>query len=154
MPRPSNAVSRLDDHLGYWLRYVSNHVSHAFAQKVQGRGVTVAEWVFLRELYDAGPVAPSALAEALGMTRGAVSKLAERLVDKRLVNRTAAGEDRRFQTLALTAAGKRLIPVLARLADENDREFFGHLGRSERRALLAVLQDCVRRHGWKDLPIS
>ena len=45
-------LSPLESHLGYWLRYVSNHVSHAFALKVAARGVTVAEWVVLRELYD------------------------------------------------------------------------------------------------------
>ena len=60
---------------------MSNHVSHAFAIKLAGVGVTVAEWVVLRELYDAES-APSALAEQLGMTRGAISKLADRLIDK------------------------------------------------------------------------
>jgi len=28
-------VSALEDHLGYWLRYVSNQVSHAFSLKVE-----------------------------------------------------------------------------------------------------------------------
>lgn len=53
-------------------------MSHAFSRKVQARGVTVAEWVVLRELYD-GDSMPSALAERLGLTRGAISKLADRL---------------------------------------------------------------------------
>ena len=75
MPKTHTAVSALESHLGYWLRYVSNQVSHAFAPKVQARGVTVAEWVVLRERYDK-EVRPSALAERLGMTRGAISKLA------------------------------------------------------------------------------
>ena len=48
------AVSDLTAHLGYWLRYVSNHVSHAFARKVEARGVTVAEWVLLRQLLESG----------------------------------------------------------------------------------------------------
>ncbi|HYD07668.1 MAG TPA: MarR family transcriptional regulator, partial [Reyranella sp.] len=34
-------VSDLSDHLGFWLRLVSNHVSQAFAAKVASRGVTV-----------------------------------------------------------------------------------------------------------------
>jgi hypothetical protein len=41
-------VSQLEAHLGYWLRAVSNHVSHAFKMKVETHGVTVAEWVVLR----------------------------------------------------------------------------------------------------------
>ena len=33
-------VSALEDHLGYWLRYVSNQVSHAFSLKVAGAWAT------------------------------------------------------------------------------------------------------------------
>ena len=151
---PRKSVSQLDDHVGYWLRFVSNHVSHAFMQKVETQGVTVAEWVLLRELYGTPGVNPSQLAENLGMARGTVSKLVERLCRKGLVERTAAGDDRRRQTVALTAAGNRLVPVLARLADENDREFFGHLSPEQGAALVDQLRDIVRRHGWKDLPVD
>ena len=42
------SISTLEDHAGYWLRFVSNHVSHAFMQKVEAKGVTVAEWARLR----------------------------------------------------------------------------------------------------------
>jgi DNA-binding MarR family transcriptional regulator len=148
------APSTLEDHAGYWLRYVSNHVSHAFARKVEAEGVTVAEWVLLRAMLDAGIANPSLIADAVGMTRGAVSKLVERLSRKKLVVRSSSEGDRRYQTVELTAAGKRLVPVLARLADENDREFFGHLKLDERTRLLALLQEIVRRHGWKDLPVD
>ena len=99
-------LSSLESHLGYWIRSVSNHVSHAFALKLAAVGVTVAEWVVLRELYDSEN-APSAVAERLGMTRGAISKLAERLIDKELIVRRATAGDRRFQSLALTPRGAR-----------------------------------------------
>lgn len=146
--------STLEDHAGYWLRFVSNHVSHAFAQKVEAHGVTVAEWVLLREMLDAGAVCPSQLAESVGLTRGAVSKLLERLCRKKLAVRLVSDEDRRYQTVELTTAGKRLVPALAQLADENDSEFFGHLARNERAALVRLFQDIVRRNGWKGLPVD
>lgn len=148
------SVSPIEEHVGYWLRYVSNHVSHAFARKVEAHDVTVAEWVLLRELFDAGTANPSQLADRLGMTRGAVSKLVERLCRKQLVARLFADDDRRYQTVALTPSGRRLVPRLAQSADENDREFFGHLKPDERERLLSLLQDIVRRHGWKDLPVD
>ena len=148
------STSTLEDHAGYWLRYVSNHVSHAFARKVEAQGVTVAEWVLLREMYDAGATNPSQLASAIGLTRGAVSKLVERLCQKKLAVRCSSDGDRRYQTVELTAAGKRLVPVLAQLADENDREFFGHLKPREKASLVRLLQNIVRRHGWKDLPVD
>ena len=144
--------SDLETHLGYWLRFVSNHVSHAFSLKLQARDVTVAEWVVLRDLFDGDGVPPSLLADRLGMTRGAISKLADRLVAKELVERTASTEDRRQQTLALTAAGRKLVPALSALADRNDAEFFGHLKPAERAALEKTLKDIVRRHGLKTIP--
>jgi DNA-binding MarR family transcriptional regulator len=147
-------VTELEKHVGYWLRFVSNHVSHAFARKVEVQGVTVAEWVLLRKMQDAGSAHPSQLADAVGMTRGAISKLVERLSRKGLAVRSSPEGDGRYQSVKLTAAGKRLVPVLAQLADENDREFFGHLNTEERNRLANLLQDIVRRHDWKDLPVD
>ena len=145
-------ASDLETHLGYWLRFVSNHVSHAFSLKLQARDVTVAEWVVMRELFDGDGVPPSTLADRLGMTRGAISKLADRLIAKDFIERTASTEDRRQQTLSLTEVGRKLVPRLSALADRNDAEFFGHLTSAQRTALETVLRDIVRRHGLKETP--
>jgi DNA-binding MarR family transcriptional regulator len=150
----SRDPSALAHHVGYWLRFVSNHVSHSFAQKVEAKGVTVAEWAVMRQMLELGPVQPSYLAEELGMTRGAISKLVERLRVKELVERSAAEGDRRYQVVELTAKGKRLVPTLARLADENDKEFFGHLSARQQSDLTRLLQVIVQRQGWKDIPIT
>ena len=139
--------------LGYWIRYVSNHVSHAFSLKLAAVEVTVAEWVVLRELYD-GESAPSALADRIGMTRGAISKLAERLIAKGLIVRRAGAGDRRFQSLALTARGRALTPKLAALADENDREFFAGLDLEARETIAAAMKEIVRRKGLRGAPVD
>src|SRR6185312_3750534 len=128
-------VSELTAHLGFWLRAVSNHVSHAFARKVAAEDVTVAEWVMMRALYGKDPMAPSRLADEMRMTRGAITKLADRLIDKTLIVRKASRDDGRAQTLALTARGSDLVPKLAALADRNDAEFFGQLTPAEQRTL-------------------
>ncbi len=152
---PSTApISELTEHLGYWLRCVSNGVSQSFARKVQAHGVTVAEWVVLRQLLDEKALAPSELAERMGMTRGAISKLADRLVAKALMARHAHASDGRAQSLSLTAAGRRLVPVLAALADANDAEFFGHLKSGERLALSRILRGIVTQRGLKSPPID
>ena len=147
-------VSPLDAHLGYWLRFVSNHVSHAFAAKLAGRGVTVAEWVVLRDLYGQDGMAPSLLADRLGMTRGAISKLADRLAAKGLLTQTADPDDRRYQTLALTPEGRALVPDMSALADRNDAEFFGHLDPAERARVEDTLKGVVRRMGLRSVPID
>jgi len=145
-------VTALEAHVGYWLRFVSNHVSHAFGRKVEACGVTVAEWVVLRELFDRDGIAPSELAERLGMTRGAISKLIDRLVRKGLVRKTAGKEDRRYQSVALTKDGQNLVPKLAALADQNDEEFFGDLGAAERETLMKLMEHIVLMRGLKEVP--
>jgi DNA-binding MarR family transcriptional regulator len=150
----SARISDLDAHLGYWLRFVSNHVSQAFAGRLQGKGVTVAEWVAMRRLFGEGGVAPSLLADRIGMTRGAITKLADRLIDKELVIRRADPQDGRAQTLALTARGRALVPELAALADDNDTEFFRPLTVQERRVLRQLLERLVEQNELKVVPVD
>mgnify|MGYP001602632132 CR=1 FL=1 len=148
------SISTLDAHVGYWLRTVSNHVSHAFRLKVEALGVTVAEWVVLRQLLEMGEAHPSDVAERLGMTRGAISKLVERLVVKEYVVRSATGNDRRYQSVKMTGSGRKLVPALAALADRNDEEFFGFLRRDEVANLTKMLKAIVHHHGLKSAPVD
>ncbi|MGV3622742.1 MAG: MarR family winged helix-turn-helix transcriptional regulator [Archangium sp.] len=144
--------SQLEDHVGFWLRFVSNHVSSRFAQLVEARGVTVSEWVALRELLVDEPPSASTLMQRLGMTKGAVSKVLARLEEKGLVRRTWDRDDGRAQVLELSAAGRKLVPVLARLADENDAHFFDALPKAERKQLIATLRRLVDAHHLKEVP--
>ena len=147
------AVSELEDHLGFWLRFVSNHVFERFRSEVEAAGVTVSQWVALRRLYS-GDASPTELTETLGMTKGAVSKLVERLHDRGLITRSAVEGDRRAQRLELTSEGRKLVPRLARLADENDALFFGHLSRKARAQLKELMVEIVRKHQLRDVPVD
>jgi DNA-binding MarR family transcriptional regulator len=148
----AHPVSDLETHLGYWLRMVSNAVSQSFARRLEAEGVTVAEWVFLRMLWDIDPVAPSLLAGRMGMTKGAISKLADRLNGKALVERRADPIDGRAQILSLTAAGRALVPRLAALADVNDAAFFGTLSPEDRNDLERLLRKIVSDRKLTDVP--
>ncbi len=150
----SQLTSDLTTHLGYWLRYVSNHVSQGFARKVEAHGVTVAEWVLMRQLLEEEALAPSVLADRMGMTRGAVSKLADRLIAKSILVRAADPRDGRAQKLSLTPAGRALVPQLAALADANDAEFFDHLAPEDRAALFRVLRELVEKRGLNSMPVD
>ncbi len=145
-------VSDLHSHLGYWLRMVSNAVSQGFARAVEAEGVTVAEWVLLRMLYDVDRIAPSVLAERMGVTKGAVSKLAERLIAKGIVERAPNPDDKRAHTLALKPQGRTLVPRLAALADRNDASFFEPLQPGERLELKRLLGKIASGHGITDVP--
>jgi MarR family transcriptional regulator, lower aerobic nicotinate degradation pathway regulator len=150
----SDSISDLESHVGYWLRFVSNHVSHAFRLKVESHGVTVAEWVVMRALFDNDGINPSDLADRIGLTRGAVSKLVDRLAAKDMVRCRVEKTDRRYQIVSLAPPGRSLVPAIAKLADQNDREFFGHLTKQRQTELTALLQDIVRRQGLKGVPVD
>jgi DNA-binding MarR family transcriptional regulator len=150
----SPVVPELTAHIGYLLRHVSNHVSYAFARKLAAKEVTVAEWVVMRVLYGEEPMPPSKLADRMGLTRGAVSKLADRLVAKRLITREASLDDGRAQTLGLTRKGANFVPELAALADQNEAECFAHLSDRERRCLKRILKKTVARFGLTSVPID
>ncbi|MFT3732147.1 MAG: MarR family transcriptional regulator [Hyphomicrobium sp.] len=133
---------------------MSNTVSQSFARKVEREGVTVAEWVFLRALYDGGHVAPSQLAEGMAMTKGAISKLSDRLLEKSLIERRDNPDDKRAHTLALNQKGRALVPRLAALADENDEEFFSALTLDERRRLAQILRKIVNERELTNVPLD
>lgn len=142
----------LEAHLGFWLRFVSNHVSQRFRQQLEAQGVSVTEWVALRTLLAQREGSHASLIEALGMTKGAASKVISRLEEKGLAQRQWAEGSAREQVLVLTAKGRTLVPKLARLADANDEHFFGHLPPAERQALMATMQALVQHHQLKQLP--
>lgn len=147
-------VSELASHTGYLLRMASNAVSQAFARKVAEEGVTVAEWAVLRSLYDSDAIPPSALAHKMGMTRGAISKLAERLLEKGLITRIGNPDDKRGHSLSLSAEGASKIPLLARLADENDATFFAVLSDEAHEQLRQLLHTLIDKHDLSVMPLE
>lgn len=150
----TSTPSPLEAHLGFWLRFVSNHVSISFQQLLEAKGVTVTEWVALRTLLERNETTHAELIQTLCMTKGAASKVVSRLVDKGLAERQLADGRAREQSLGLTPAGKALVPQLAALADVNDNLFFGHLRPEERDALMKTMQGLVQHHQLKDMPTA
>jgi len=149
------AVSNLRSHLGFWMRFVSNHVSYSFARKIESKGVTVAEWVILREMYEhQDKTSPSLIIKQTGLTKGTVSKLIDRLCDKKLATRLSAKDDRRFQEIGLTDKARSLIPKLAALADTNDKEFFGCLNGRDHDDLDRILKKIVKENKLNKTPIN
>jgi len=148
-------VSGLKSHIGFWLRLVSNHVSYAFARKLEKSGVTVAEWVILREMYGCeDTTTPGEVAKLTGLTKGAVSKLVDRLLEKKLVERRTSKEDRRYQDIHLTHEAQLLVPEIAALADLNDQEFFSALSKKEREDLVSILQTITTANQIHSVPVE
>jgi DNA-binding MarR family transcriptional regulator len=145
-------ISEIESHLGYWLRRVSNAVSGGFSRGLQAKQTSVAEWVLLRELYKRDRAAPGELAATVGLTRGAVSKIVDKLEAKEWVHAEGREGDSRFRVLSLTRAGLRNVPVLAKIADQNDESFFECLSAREKKILRDLLIKIAEHNRIHDVP--
>ena len=150
--KPNN--SALEAHLGYWLRRVSNHVSGTFAKALEAKQVSVAEWVVLSEIHQIPDIRPAELADKIGLTRGAISKVLDKLEGKRWVTRRTLDEDNRGQLLLLTQPGRRALPELTEIADRNDRRFFDCLDAKERATLVQLLRKLAEFHEIREVPVE
>ena len=126
----------------------------AFSTHLTREGVTVAERAVLGNLLGNEGIAPNRLAHRLGLTAGAISKPADRLMEKDLVARQEHPSDGRAHTLTLTEKGKEIVPRLAAIADQHDVDYFAHLSLDDRQTLERVLKDGVERRALRPIPVS
>jgi DNA-binding MarR family transcriptional regulator len=151
---PKVDLKDIDSYLGYWLRFVSNQVTNSFQQKLSVHGVGITEWIILRVLYNIQPCSLTLLAEEIGVDKGVVSRLADRLEKVALIKRTVSSEDRRFFSIELTQQGRKLLPTLAEIASENDKMFFGDLTKKEAASFMVLLKKLVVLHNFKVKPLD
>ncbi|WP_333778315.1 MarR family winged helix-turn-helix transcriptional regulator [Streptomyces sp. IBSBF 3136] len=133
-------TSGLHDHLGYWLRRLSDEVHSRFETELSRYDVTVSQWGVMISVYH-GHDTTKAVAAHMDIDPGAVSRLVDRLAAKGLIRREPDPASRRTVRLVLTGQGQALVPVLAELADRNDAHYFGSLDAGQRRQL----EEWIRR---------
>jgi DNA-binding MarR family transcriptional regulator len=114
-------------HVSYWVRLAGTRFSENLAKMLEEWRLLPSEWAVLRELYGPGRRSPVELAKVIGMSKGGMSKLIDRLVKKELVRKDVSKFDRRVRAVGLTAYGKDWVESIASLEKDLDREFFGKL---------------------------
>ena len=139
MQNSNQTISALEDHLGFWLRTVSNQVSLRFKQQLEQHDISVAEWVAMRRLYQSTDSTHALLMNSLGFTKGATSKIITKLEEKQLITRHHQDGNLRNQIIQLSNKGNQLTPILTQIADENDHFFFGKLSRQQQQQLKQLM---------------
>ena len=133
----------LRDHVGYWLRRLSDEVHTSFERRLAAYDVTVAQWSVLVTVYRGDATTTTEAARFIGIDPGAVSRLVDRLAAKELITRSTDPQSRRSLRLELTPAGQALAPVLIGIADQNDTAYFGSLPPTERTELMHLLRQLL-----------
>lgn len=136
----NESLSGLHDHLGFWLRRLSDKVHVSFERKLANYDVTVSQWNVLVTLYRGEGETVGEIARYLQTDVAAVSRLVDRLESKLLVARSIDPQSRRRVQILLTERGRDLVPVLLDLADQNDASFFDMLTADEHAQLMALLK--------------
>lgn len=102
-----------------------------------GSGFSITEVRVLREIRESGGADATAIAGALGLDAGYLSRMLQRFERARLVTRTT-GTDRRRHLIALTTAGRNTMDRLERMADAEITELLRPLTDAQRSELLAA----------------
>jgi DNA-binding MarR family transcriptional regulator len=137
--------SALSDHLGYWLRKLSNAVSSSFAGRLAAHDVSVPQWVVLRVLYDHDSLPLKDIVARVEVDQGSLSRMMDRLIARGWIRRSADATDRRAVAISLTPQGRRLVPKLADEADRNEAVFFSGLEKTEREVFLRTIQKLLEQ---------
>ena len=151
-PPEPNPPSDLHSHIGFWLRYVSNHVSHAFAQKLLHSGVTVAEWVILREMFDRDGRRRAISAEITGLTRGPSPNSPTAYREAATSPAPCQGRPSLPEPWRLPRPPAAWSQPSRRIADENDEEFFAALSPKQRKRLVTTLRKLAQANHLSTLP--
>ena len=108
---------RLDSYLPYRLSVASNAVSGLIARAYQDRfGLAIPQWRLICVLAEDGGLTQGQIVQRTVMDKVSVSRAAQGLLKRRLIERSDHHADGRSHVLALTHEGRRLHAEIAPLA--------------------------------------
>ncbi|MGE0385154.1 MAG: MarR family winged helix-turn-helix transcriptional regulator [Gammaproteobacteria bacterium] len=135
------AQMRIEDLLTFRLSMLfsllRNGAARTFAERY---GLALREWRALALLAQYEPMTATGLAARSPMDKASVSRAVAGLVARGLVAAGPHPRDARVQTLALSAAGRRLYRRLAPLSLQRQEALLEPLSRAERDTLFALLE--------------
>jgi DNA-binding MarR family transcriptional regulator len=147
----SPSSSRLHDHLAYWIHRLSSSILTRFDQKLSEHGVTVAQWKVLMVLYRNDANTPQTLSQYIDVDSGAITRIVDRLIAKKLIRRRENSVDRRSITIELTKSGSQVIGGLIHIADVQDDDWQRTLSAEERATLKKLMGKLLLAQGI-DIP--
>jgi DNA-binding MarR family transcriptional regulator len=157
-------IAAPEAHVSYWVKRAEGRFSKSFAKILKQSRLIASEWAVVRELYGPTNWGTLELGRMMGMSKGGMSKLIDRLVKKGYVTRKKNKTDHRFKNVRLTPLGRKRVPLIASMEKSVDREFFDPLRGGGRYRLTKSLErilthrrrvhmeEWVSLHGKLDLP--
>lgn len=135
----SPSLGYLDDLVGYHLRRAVTVVGNDFSRALAETGVRQVLFGIL-SIVGANPgINQGAVGRALGIQRANMVSLINELVDRDLIDRATAEDDRRAFALNLTRAGKKITDECLTRIRAHEDELLSDLSEKERKILIDLL---------------
>lgn len=127
----------LDDQIGFVLRRVTQRHLAIFSDAIPE--VTTTQFAALAKLAELGPLSQNHLGRVTAMDAATIKGVVDRLRRQGLIETTDDPDDRRRLTVALSAAGQRLIDRVRPVAHDITARTLASLSPDEQDALQALL---------------
>jgi len=109
-------------------------------QMLVASGITEQQWRILRVLYEQGPLDSTPLAEQACLLMPSLTRIVQSMAQKGLITRVTREDDRRRQTVDITAKGRAIIEDNLDEASAIAKRFEQLLGKQQLETLLATLK--------------
>jgi MarR family transcriptional regulator, organic hydroperoxide resistance regulator len=119
--RDINKLVNLNSSLGYLFKEAHAAYTNALRRKLKPYGITLAQWYFLRELWQQEGLTQSELSRRMAISEPTTATALRLMQDRGLIDRRQKKEDLRGLYIFLTAKGRSLREtVLANVLTVND----------------------------------
>ena len=128
------------DRLGEILPKLMKEFARPAAKMFEKGSITFPQMILLESLYGQNSLTMSGIAKNMGITKGAVTGLTDRLVRSHMITRTRSTSDRRVVTCTLTTKGKALVKQFVSIRKKNMENAFSNLTENEYKNYLKLIQ--------------
>ncbi|WP_372421774.1 MarR family winged helix-turn-helix transcriptional regulator [Salinarimonas chemoclinalis] len=129
----------LDAQIGFLIRKAHQRHLSIFAAHMP-ESLTAQQFAVMAKLNEVGPASQNSLGRQTAMDNSTINGVVVRLVERGLVEKVPAPEDRRMHLVQLTAEGRRTIGRVLPMASEITRMTLAPLSRTEQATLVRLLK--------------
>lgn len=144
-PDDSSPPDRLRQ-LPSWLLIRLSQPANRLVADALGAPGARADFAVLASLVEFGPMSQADLGRRLSADRSDMAAYVARLAGEQLVVRATDPGDRRRNTVAVTARGRRRLAAMHRRVERAQDDLLAPLSAARRTEFLAVLQELVEHH--------
>ena len=130
--------------MGYWVGSLASAMRKGLEREFAPLEVTPAQWAILEMCYRGEANTVSGLARVIPVDAAAISRQLDKLKAKGLIRRRRLSRDRRSVRVALTEAGRALVPQLAPCVHANNVKFLEGISEEEQTALMSFIQKMLK----------